>query len=52
MGIFFSKKKVVWVPVNEKLAEKAAASEEWQAVESFKGWKVSSEHSRSSCNVL
>jgi hypothetical protein len=44
MGGLFSKKAVVWVPVNEKLAEKVADAESWNAQESFKGWKASFYH--------
>jgi hypothetical protein len=40
MGALFAKKKVVWVPVNEKLDDKCSYPEGWAAVESFRGWKV------------
>lgn len=40
MGALFAKKKVVWVPDNEKLGDKCSYPEGWAATESFKGWKV------------
>ena len=40
MGGLFSKKKAVWVPVNEKLAEKLETYKQWDAKTSFIGWKV------------
>jgi len=40
MGALFAKKKVVWVPNNEKLEDKCSDAEGWQAVETFRGWKV------------
>lgn len=40
MGALFAKKKVVWVPENEKLEDKCSYPDGWAAVESFRGWKV------------
>jgi len=40
MGMLWSKKKVMWVPDNEKLKDKCVNPEQWDAQESFTGWKV------------
>mmetsp|Transcript_49573 Transcript_49573/g.116881 ORF Transcript_49573/g.116881 Transcript_49573/m.116881 type:complete len:240 (-) Transcript_49573:404-1123(-) len=39
MGIFGSK-TIVWIPDNDKLAEKVEDPAQWDAKESFVGWKV------------
>jgi hypothetical protein len=40
MGTVFSRRRVVWVPVNEKLEEKIDTYKQWDAKTSFVGWKV------------
>lgn len=40
MGGVFSKKKVVWVPINDKLQDKLETYKQWDAKTSFVGWKV------------
>jgi hypothetical protein len=40
MGGLFSRNKVVWVPVNEKLQEKIEQYKQWDAKVSFVGWNV------------
>ena len=51
MGAAFSRKRVLWVPVNEKLQDKLETYKQWDAKTSFIGWKVCND-GISLCKVL